>query len=352
VATMRPCTRCATLNGYVGLAQSLGLDPARLLSRVGLDVADLAVPDRWIPAVSVARVLELSAAESGREDFGLQLAQLRRLSTLGPLSVVLRDEPDLRGALQLLIGYDHSYNEALRGTLTEANGRATISWWLALGEPAPTRQALELAVAAVLGLIRGLRVPQWQPLSVCFTHSPPADMAAHRRLLGPSIRFEQEFTGVIVAAHELNSVNTMADPADPLMRDYTRVLLQTLPPPPRSELTDRVRESVEVLLPLHHFSMSQIARGLGMTKRTLYRQLEAERESFVAIVNETRAGLAERNLANDRYSLTDISGLLCFSAPSAFSRWFHRQFGVSPTEWREAAGRAREQSPADEAVGP
>src|SRR3954464_4187355 len=111
---MRPCVRCATLDGYVRLARSSGLDPARLLAAVGLDVADLAVPDRWIPAAAVARLLERSAQESGLEDFGLRLAGVRRLATLGPLSVVLRQEPDLRSALSLLSRYEHSYNEALR----------------------------------------------------------------------------------------------------------------------------------------------------------------------------------------------------------------------------------------------
>jgi AraC-like DNA-binding protein len=39
-------------------------------------------------------------------------------------------------------------------------------------------------------------------------------------------------------------------------------------------------------------------------------------------------------LPNPRYSLTDISELLGFEAPSAFSRWFRQQFGTSPTQWR------------------
>jgi AraC-like DNA-binding protein len=39
-------------------------------------------------------------------------------------------------------------------------------------------------------------------------------------------------------------------------------------------------------------------------------------------------------VANPRRSLTEISGLLGFSAPSAFSRWFRDQFGTSAREWR------------------
>ena len=153
---MRPCVRCATLDGYIGLARSSGLDPGRLLGEVGLDVADLAVPDKWVPATAVAALLERSAQQSGTEDFGLRLAGLRRLSTLGPLSVVLRQEPDLRSALRLLTQYEHSYNEALRLRLEESADLASMRLWLEFTEPAPTRQSLELATAALLGIVREL----------------------------------------------------------------------------------------------------------------------------------------------------------------------------------------------------
>jgi AraC-like DNA-binding protein len=328
--------RCASLHGYVGLAESVGLDPARLLARAGLQVADVAVPDRWVPATAIARVLELSATESGREDFGLQLAQLRRLSTVGPLSVVLREEPDLRSALQLLIRYEHSYNEAIRSTLTEANGMATMSASVHLGEPAPTRQVQELAVAAALGIIRRLRDPLWQPLSVCFTHSPPADLGAHRTLLGPTIRFEHEFTGLVFPTRELASANALAESDDPLLRSYARQVLDSLPPPPAVDLVDRVRELVYALLPVGRCTMPQVARALGVTKRTLHRHLQAHGETFAAIVNSTRADLAEHYLANQRHTVTDVACLLGFATPSAFSRWFRHQFGVSPTAWRQA----------------
>src|SRR3954454_10502224 len=118
--------RYASLTGYVGLAQSLGLDPARLMASVGLDVAGLSTPDVWVPAADVARLLELSARRSDCEDFALRLAELRRQSTLGPLSLVLPEEPDLRSVLALLAKYQRSYNEALRMETSVAGQLATV----------------------------------------------------------------------------------------------------------------------------------------------------------------------------------------------------------------------------------
>ena len=333
---MRPGVRCATLDGYLGLARSVGLDPARILPDAGIAVADLAVPDKWVPAAAVSRVLERSANESGLEDFGLRLAGLRRLATLGPLSVVLRQEPDLRSALGLLCRYEHSYNEALRLRLDEAGELATMRLWFEFGEPAPTRQALELATAALLGIVRELLGRQWEPLALCFSHRAPASSAGHLAVLGPRLQFGHEFTGLVFFAAELDAPNTVSDP---LLRPYAEQLLQALPAPPSRPVAGRVTQLVEMLLPLGRCSTHQVARSLGVTQRTLHRQLAAEGTSFSSIVHGTREALAERYLAADRYSQTDVSELLGFTAPSAFSRWFRQRFGVSPTQWRATSGQ-------------
>jgi len=333
---MRPCVRSATLDGYVHLARSLGLDPIGLLTSVGLDVADLAAPEKWIPAGDVATLLQLSADRSGHEDFGLLLAGRRRLSTLGPLSVVLSQEPDLRSALRLLNGYERSYNEALHLRLDEANGLATIRLWLEFGEPVPVRQSLDLATAALHGIIRELLGRGWEPLSVCFAHPRPATLDAYHEVFGARLTFDHSFTGLVFIADQLDARNTMSDP---LLQPYARQFLESMPAPRGATVPDQVRELVDVFLPLGRCSTLQVARSLGVTQRTLHRQLAGEQESFSSIVNATRAAWAERYLANDRYTLTEVSELLGFTAPSAFSRWFHQRFGVTPTQWRAMAQR-------------
>jgi AraC-like DNA-binding protein len=335
---MRPCVRCATLDGYPELAKQLGLEPARLMRRVHLDVADLARPDKWVPAADVARLLELSAAQADADDFGLRLAGFRRLSTLGPLSVVLREEPDLRGALDLLIRYQRNYNEALHMQVSETNGVVTIRLWFEFGEPAPVRHPLELAVAALHGIIGQFLGAQWQPLSVCFSHARPTDLREHRRVFGPRLQFDHEFSGLLLYASDLDAKNAMSDP---LLRPYAQRFLESVGDARSTTSVDRVRELVEFLLPLGRCSMEQVARNIGVDTRTLHRHLAREGESFTSIVHTTRAALAERYLANDRYTLTEVSQMLGFAAPSAFTRWFRQQFRTSPTQWRNAARQAR-----------
>jgi AraC-like DNA-binding protein len=331
VPGLAPCLRYASLSGYLPLAASLGLDPDRLLRSAGLDPADMATPDKWVPAARVARLLELSARDSGHDDFGLRLAEHRRLSALGPLSLVLRDEASLRSALDLLIRYEHSYNEAIRLRLTEAHGLATVRLWFEFGEPAPSRQAEELAIAVLHGIVREFLGHAWRPLSVCFSHAAPKDLDTYTRLLGGRVQFGHAFTGLVLYVKDLDAPNVGHERGSGSRRDET---LGSLATPKGATTSDRVRDLVEVLLPTGRCSADEVARTMGVDRRTLHRHLADTNETFSSIVDSTRAGLAERYLTLERYKLTEISELLGFAAPSAFSRWFRRQFGDSPSQWR------------------
>jgi AraC-like DNA-binding protein len=333
---MRPRIRTSTLSGYAGLARSLGLDPAELMTSLGLDLADLDVPDRWIPAAPAARLLERSAQYADCADFGLRMAELRRLGTLGPISVVLRDEPDLRNALDLLIRYERTYNEALHMRLSEVDGVATLAVWLEFGDPAPTDQALDLVMGALLGIIRALVGNGWLPLTASFTRPTPADPRPHHRAFGPGVRFGQDHTSLVFPARDLAAPVLISDPS---LRPYTEQLLHTLVGPRAPTVGAQVAEAVELLLPTGRCSIGEVCRHLGLRPRDLQRHLTAEGNSFSSIRHATRAQLAERYLPNDRHSLTEVSRLLGFGAPSAFSRWFHERFGASPSAWREATRR-------------
>ncbi len=329
--------RSAALTGYLGLAGSLGVDGALLMRDVGLNPDDLFVPDQWIPAASVARLLDATATEAGQEDFGVRLAERRQLSTLGPLSLVLREEPDLRSVLGLMMRYEYAYNEAMRMRLDESDDLATIRLWLELGEPAPQAQALGLAVAALHGILLQCAGPHGPTVTVCFQSPAPANLDTVRRMLGQELNFDHEFTGIVLRAIDLDAANVLADP---LLRPYAQQYLATVVSPRAPTTTYQVRELVEFFLPLGKCTLANVALALNLDRRTLQRHLTSEGESFTSILHATRAQLAKQYLAAERYSMTDISARLGFDRPSAFSVWFQQQFGVSPSAWRETTTEA------------
>lgn len=335
----RPLARYAAIHGYIDLGESLGIDSIKLLRDAGLDPAGMNVQDRWVPAAAISRVLEASATAAQREDFALLLAQHRRFSNLGPLSVSIRESPDARSAFETLIRYQHMYNEALHVRLSERRDLTTLIVDYDTKTDVGTRQALELATTVGYQLLRTILGDSWRPVAVCFQHGPPSDASTHRKVFDSDVRFNQHFTGIVATTADLRKPNRMSDP---MMRSYASALLESVETADPPTVLTRVRELIELLLPTGRCSLDQVSRSLGVHRKTVHRHLAQSGETFTSVLNSTRVELAERLVADNRYSLTEISEMLAFSTPNSFSRWFREHFGVSARNWRMAAQQGAE----------
>src|SRR6478735_11397389 len=159
---MHSTIRSATLSGYLELARSVGLDPSRLMRKCGLNPSCLSDPDTHIDATAVAKLLETSAAESGVEDFGLRLSTARRLSNLGPFSLVVREETTARRAIETLGRYLQLHSELLSIRIEDTDGVVILRVDIAQGSRIPTRQGMELFVGYLFRILQELLGPSWK----------------------------------------------------------------------------------------------------------------------------------------------------------------------------------------------
>lgn len=328
--------RSASLTNYAELARACGLDPLRMVAEAGLPSDCLREADLKVPADAVRELLEQSAQRSGIEAFGLQLAETRRLSNLGPLALVVREEATLRGALAALARYGSLHNQALFLNVEEVGRQVVLRQEMVVGRGAPMRQSTELALGVFFRLLRVLLGSSWAPQRVCFTHAAPADRSVHERVFGPRVEFNHDFNGIVCTASDLDAPNPGADP---VMARYARQVLETNLQSGASGMAHEVRQLVFVLLPSGHCCVELVARHLGVDRRTVHRRLTREGETFSAIVEATRRELVVRYLDDGTQALSDVALLLGFAAPSAFSRWHQTQFGVSATRRRKELAR-------------
>jgi hypothetical protein len=238
--------RSAVLTDYVELARAVGLDPYRMLDAVGLGRAALRDPDAKIPAAAVRRLFEASAKAAGIEDFGLRLAEKRALSNLGPLALVVREQPTVRKALDALIHYIRLHNESMLVNLHEDEDTLVISPVLRVGRPVPTRQSVELTIGVLYRILRMLLGDRWKPLAVHFAHQAPAKLDHHRRFFRVPIEFGAEVDGVVCSARDLEAPIPAADPT---MARYAQRYLDSIGARPNVSLSEKVREMVAALLP-------------------------------------------------------------------------------------------------------
>ena len=320
--------RSRVLSHYAEVARRAGLDPYRMLSEFRLPPRCLREPECKIPLALVRQLLETSAERSGVEAFGLQMSEARRLSDLGPLGLLIREQPTLRLAVDLAARYSNPIIEGLFLTVEEETDLVILREELILGRPGSIRQVTELAIGLVFRILRTFTGPVWCPLRVCFVHGTPVDRSVHDRVFGPNVEFGRDFNGIVCARSDLEVRNPDADPE--IARLARQMLDSVVADKPR-DMATQVRELVVTQLGTGSCTIKRTAQHLGIDPRTIQRHLADEGQTFGAIVESVRRELAQRYVKERHRPLAEVSALLGFAAPSGFSRWHRRQFGVTPS---------------------
>ena len=298
--------RSASLTNYADVAVKAGLDPYRLLSEFGLPQRCLREQELKVPIDAVRCLLEASAERGGVEAFGLLMAETRRLSNLGPLGLLVREQPTLRLAVEALARYANRLNEALFLTIEDAGDVVVLREELVVGGSGSVRQSTELAIGVAFRVLKTLLGPEWKPRRVCFAHDAPADRSVHARVFGRIVEFGHDFNGIVCARKDLEAPNPNADP---MMARYAQGLVEADYAGKAQDITSQVRQLVVTLLSTGNCTIDLAAQHLGVTRRTIHRHLSEEGRTFSEIVDGVRRELAARYLADKRRTLAEVSSL-------------------------------------------
>jgi AraC-like DNA-binding protein len=321
--------RSACLTHYAEIARSVGLEPTKMLRKVRLPLACLNDPNMRIAANSVRRLVEISAAAAGIEDFGLRMAKRGGLPNLGSVGLVVREQATLRAAIEALARFIHLHDEAARLKIEHQDDIVTITLFLLGAHRGATRQFTEWAIGTINRIISFL-FDDWRPFEVHFMHSPPRNRRHHQSFFRCNVAYDSEFDAIICAASDMDRPIPSAHPT---IARYVESSIKAIDAPSES-WDDKVGELVRSLLPGGRCTIERVAEYLACDRRTVHRHLLDCGTSFSAILNEQRAELAARLIEDCNRPLAGIAELLGFSAQSAMARWFRAHFGCSITRWR------------------
>lgn len=323
------------LTGYAQVARLAGLEPKGMLLAGHLPIASLTDPELKVSFQAIALLLEASAQSGGMPDFGLRMVETRRLTHMGVVALLSREQPTARAAIQTIVDNLWMMTDALTLTLEESAGQAILA--VHARRPAYVRrQIVELSVGTLVHALRVLIGATWRPQAVLLPHPPPRDLTIHRRVLRVVPRFRYEMAAIVLLSHDLDTPVVGADPvaARTLQRHLTQV-----PRPPPPDTVAQVRGLAAKSLASGGCSTEQIAARLGIDARALHRRLASHGVTFSGIVEDLRGELVEQHLREGGRSLTEIAELLGYASLSAFSRWYSQRYNVAPsTRLAERAG--------------
>jgi len=151
-------------------------------------------------------------------------------------------------------------------------------------------------------------------------------------ILGIDVRFGAEFDQVSIprAIAEAPLISSSIT----LSRAYREQCDAVLMGMQRStSLAERIRQLI-IFAPETDISISKIAIELGISERTLRRELAADGTSYRTIRNDVRCHLAQRYLIDTPLSVSNIAELLGYYDAATFSRAFVKWTGKTPRAYR------------------
>ncbi len=326
--------RAATLTGYFEVAAELRLDTLALLRNAGLARSVVADPDRMIPARQVAHLLEATASAANCPSFAVRMAERRTIADLGMVSLLIAHQPTLCEAFSVMQRYRNRINSTLVLQVDERDGVAVVQEQWALDPPLVSRQADELALGVLAGLGAWLLGKSWQIEEVHSAHCapPPSDGVIYGRVFGAPMRFDSDFTGLVLSGPLLDFPNPRADPA---LAAHAKRMAETMMAEAERSLEQEVEEAILLQLPAGGASLASTARALGLRPRTLQRRLEVAGQPFGDTLEAVRRRQAARHLGNPRLTVTEVAELCGYASLSAFTRWHTKAYGTSPQRLRK-----------------
>ena len=320
--------RASILTELPGLLRDMGHDPGPLLQAAGVDPRLLADADNLIPFRVAGELLSLCVKQTGCQHFGLLLGQRGALATLGSVGLLARNAPDVGAALASLTRQLHHHDQGAVASLS-IDGKAASLGYAIYEQDVPARDQISAgAIAITFQIMRELCGASWRPSEVWLPFRAPHDLTPYRQFFAAPIRFNAEHAALVFPAAWLGR---SLQGASHLVASRLAAALATLD---HLDLASRTRRALRVTLAQGHASQAAIACSLGLSRRTLIRQLQREGTSFQAVLNEVRLETACQLLRDTDSPVEHIAVNLGYANASSFARAFRNWTGHSPANWR------------------
>jgi AraC-like DNA-binding protein len=308
--------------------EARGIDAAALAAQAGIDPAALG-PDARVPRAALNRLWALAVEATGDPAFGLQAARFTAQTTFHALGYAVLASGTLREAFERIIRYRRLIGDVIELSLRDDGdiGRFTVD---VSAQPDVPFQAVDAIVALSIRQARLLR--SCDPLRVTLARPEPRDPEPYRRAFRAPVVWDAPVNALELARADLDAPLPAGNAE--LARANDDVLVRYLARLERTRTSARVQQALLDALPGGVPSKPAIARALGMSPRTLQRQLAAEGTSFSEVIDGARIALARTYVAEGRLSVTEIAFVLGFADTSTFSRAFKRWTGSSPRGYR------------------
>lgn len=319
------------------LVERHGLDAEQFTQELGLSPASLRDVRARLPSRLADIAFSRAAARIPDPAFALHAAQCWHPSNLGTMGYAWLSSRTLHTGLKRIerfsriLGSRFTYRcvqeeAGLRLVFDHGRGTAEVGQALA-----------DFALSILVDMCRTNAGRQLAAKAVSLRRPQPADPSPWEKFYGCAVTFGSTADSLLIDGETANMPLPTAN--IPLANTFDAILTEQLAAFFDDDIVSRCKACLLRHLTSGEPAAQEVARELGMSRRSLQRKLAALRLTYQGVLDETRHELARRYLDDAAKSVTEITFLLGFSEQSAFTRAFRRWSGMSPSAYREGAGR-------------
>ncbi len=260
----------------------------------------------------------------------LAMAAGIRWQYLGSLGRMLVGSDTLEDMLYRYIAFERLFYGRNLASVTRTEDTLEVSWPVPVANPL----LLEITLGSFAFLAQRLVPNRDLGISIALPYSDLDSYESRRAVCPFPLELSQSNCRVIF---RLDSLHLAIDP-EALPTSLDLELLRGLPEHTvNQDLLLRVVREIARLLPERRAGIPAVAESMGVSTRTLQRQLSGYPDGLRGLTNSVREGLACNYLLDATLSLSDIALLLGYSEQSAFNLAFRRWKSTSPGAWRRQA---------------
>ncbi len=335
MASQRLTIRAAAPKFVLKQAERYRLDREMLLKKSGLTEEELADSDKRISREKLSLLWTEVEELTGNRFFGLSVGAKVKTEQLGLVGYAMRCSETLGDAITKLKTYAPLLADDVELEISTPGDRAIIHLEAAISLVA-IRHPIHCRLAILVSVARELT--NRNDLSPIEVHVPEEAFDDKEGKLRGFFRCPIEFgAGVASVSFFPNDWNQLLQTHDPQLGKYlnehaTNLIERRLPD---ADLKQQIEHILSTKLTTGDPGLAGVAEELGMSPRTLQRQLAASKTRYKDVLDEFRREMALSLLNNPKLTIKEVAFLLGYNEASGFYRAFHRWKRCAPNEFRE-----------------
>lgn len=325
--------------------QAREMDMTQLLTGIEVSVEQLSGSDCMLNTAQHHRLIHNLLAMCDRPGLGLSIGATESIGSLGVVGLTMLCAPNLRESMELGVQYSAIIG-ALGNLEVSSDGNDFI---IAFDHPPATyatkRYQVESLFASIYSYIAQLcgissiLEPAGENTSVAATslhlaYKDPGYKHQYQQFFDCEVVFEAERNQMVFDVSALGQ--PMAFSNDFAFRKCRALCGQLAQEMKEESITVREVRQHLATDPVGMAKPQRLADAMGMSLRTLQRQLSQCGASVSGLSAETNHRLSLDLLSNPALTLAEISAALGYSDASNFRRAFKSWTGLTPTEFRDS----------------